>query len=217
MASVLCEAGHALRLDTLTGVTSQVPFNLEDAGLVLLVVNSHAPHELVDGAYGERRRACEEAARLLGVEHLCSQIDGRDVEATDARLAGLPDIPRRRARHVILDSARVDVVRDLFDGGVTRDKAPAVGALLNASHASMRDDFEITVPAVDALQEALVAGGAYGARMTGGGFGGCVIALIDAARVDEAVNVARQRAEDKAFPRPEAFVALASSGARKLP
>lgn len=218
MASVLCEAGSALRLDTLTNDTEQVPFDLDSAGLVLLVVNSHAPHELVDGAYGERRRACEEAADLLGIErgHLCSEIDGRDVAAVDARLDGLPDIPRRRARHVITDSARVLAVHEALGAGVTRESAPAVGRVLSASHASMRDDFEITVPAVDTLAAALEDGGAYGARMTGGGFGGCVIALIDAGRVDDAVEMAKQRAAEGGFAEPEPFVALASEGAKRL-
>lgn len=218
LASVLCEPGNALRLDTLTNETMQVPFDLADAGLALLVVNSHAPHELVDGAYGERRRACEEAADALGIARglLCAEIDGRDVDAVDARLAGLPDVPRRRARHVITDSARVLAVDALLTGGVTRDKAPDVGALLTASHVSMRDDFEITVPAVDTLAAALVAGGAYGARMTGGGFGGCVIALVDVEGVDDAVAAARRAAHDGAFPEPEPFVALASAGAHRL-
>lgn len=218
LASVLCEAGHALRLDTLTNETMQVPFDLDDAGLALLVVNSHAPHELVDGAYGERRRACEEAADALGIARglLCAEIDGRDVDAVDARLAGLPDVPRRRARHVITDSARVLAVDALLTGGATRDKAPDVGALLTASHVSMRDDFEITVPAVDTLAAALVAGGAYGARMTGGGFGGCVIALVDVEGVDDAVAAARRAAHDGGFPEPEPFVALASAGAHRL-
>lgn len=218
LASVLCEPGNALRLDTLTNETMQVPFDLDDAGLALLVVNSHAPHELVDGAYGERRRACEEAADALGIARgrLCAEIDGRDVDAVDARLAGLPDVPRRRARHVITDSARVLAVDALLTGGVTRDKAPDVGALLTASHVSMRDDFEITVPAVDTLAAALVAGGAYGARMTGGGFGGCVIALVDVEGVDDAVAAARRAAHDGGFPEPEPFVALASAGAHRL-
>ena len=218
LASVLCEPGNALRLDTLTNETMQVPFDLADAGLALLVVNSHAPHELVDGAYGERRRACEEAADALGIARgrLCAEIDGRDVDAVDARLAGLPDVPRRRARHVITDSARVLAVDALLTGGVTRDKAPDVGALLTASHVSMRDDFEITVPAVDTLAAALVAGGAYGARMTGGGFGGCVIALVDVEGVDDAVAAARRAARDGGFPEPEPFVALASAGAHRL-
>lgn len=218
LASVLCEPGNALRLDTLTNETMQVPFDLADAGLALLVVNSHAPHELVDGAYGERRRACEEAADALGIARgrLCAEIDGRDVDAVDARLAGLPDVPRRRARHVITDSARVLAVDALLTGGVTRDKAPDVGALLTASHVSMRDDFEITVPAVDTLAAGLVAGGAYGARMTGGGFGGCVIALVDVEGVDDAVAAARRAARDGGFPEPEPFVALASAGAHRL-
>lgn len=218
MASVLCTAGHALRLDTLTNDTTQVPFDLDSAGLVLLVVNSHAPHELVDGAYGERRRSCEEAAHLLGIErgHLAAEIDGRDLEAVDARFAGLPDVPRRRARHVITDSARVLAVHALLRDGVTRANAAAVGEILTASHVSMRDDFEITVPAVDALAESLVSAGAYGARMTGGGFGGCVIALIDADGVDDALDVATQRALGEGFDRPEPLVALASDGASRL-
>ena len=99
---------------------------------------------------------------------------------------------------------------------MTRDKAPDVGALLTASHVSMRDDFEITVPAVDTLAAALVAGGAYGARMTGGGFGGCVIALVDVEGVDDAVAAARRAAHDGGFPEPEPFVALASAGAHRL-
>ncbi|WP_082128650.1 galactokinase [Dermacoccus sp. PE3] len=218
MASVLCEAGSALRLDTLTNDTEQVPFDLDSAGIVLLVVNSHAPHELVDGAYGERRRSCEEAADLLGIErgHLCSEVDGRDVSAVDARLEELPDVPRRRARHVITDSARVLAVHEALGAGVTRESAPAVGRVLSASHASMRDDFEITVPAVDTLAAALKDGGAYGARMTGGGFGGCVIALIDSGRVDDAVELAKQRAAEGGFAEPEPFVALASEGAKRL-
>lgn len=218
LASVLCEPGNALRLDTLTNETMQVPFDLADAGLALLVVNSHAPHELVDGAYGERRRACEEAADALGIARgrLCAEIDGRDVDAVDARLAGLPDVPRRRARHVITDSARVLAVHEALVAGVTRESAPAVGRVLSASHASMRDDFEITVPAVDTLAAALVAGGAYGARMTGGGFGGCVIALVDVEGVDDAVAAARRAAHDGGFPEPEPFVALASAGAHRL-
>lgn len=218
LASVLCEPGNALRLDTLTNETMQVPFDLADAGLALLVVNSHAPHELVDGAYGERRRACEEAADALGIARglLCAEIDGRDVDAVDARLAGLPHVPRRRARHVITDSARVLAVHEALGAGVTRESAPAVGRVLSASHASMRDDFEITVPAVDTLAAALVAGGAYGARMTGGGFGGCVIALVDVEGVDDAVAAARRAARDGGFPEPEPFVALASAGAHRL-
>ena len=218
MASVLCAEHHALQLNTLTNEVTQVPFNLDDAGLVLLVVNSNAPHELVDGAYGERRRSCEEAADLLGIQrgHLCSDIDGRDVDAVDARLASLPDVPRKRARHVICDSARVRQVAALFDGGVTVEKAAAVGELMNASHAGMRDDFEITVPAVDTLQQALLDGGAYGARMTGGGFGGCVIALVDADKVDVAVTSAVDAAARGGFNTPEPFVALASAGAHRV-
>src|SRR6185369_2035227 len=114
---------------------------------------------------------CEAAARTLGVPAL------RDVTDLDAALATLPDeISRRRVRHVVSEDARVHAVVSLLRSGRPAD----IGPLLTASHASLRDDFEVTVPELDVAVEAAVDAGALGARMTGGGFGGCVIALVPA-------------------------------------
>ncbi|MDF8263649.1 galactokinase [Luteipulveratus flavus] len=210
LASVHGRAGHAMRIDTRSIDVTQIPFDLSAHGLSLLVVDSRAPHALVDGEYAERRTSCREAALMLGVPAL------RDVplEGLDETLGRMrSELLRRRARHVITDSARVEQVCTLLtDGGDIR----RVGPLLSASHASMRDDFEITVPQVDVLQESLVAAGALGARMTGGGFGGCVIALAEAGSEEELVAAARRAAAEHDFAEPAGFVAVAADGAHRL-
>ncbi|WP_248583063.1 galactokinase [Nocardioides sp. InS609-2] len=155
------------------------------SGLELLVIDSNAPHQLVDGAYASRRHACEAAARRLGVETL------REVEDVDAALVALADDPetQRRARHVLTENHRVLDAVALVRGG----RLAEIGPLLTASHVSMRDDFENTVPAVDLIVETAIEGGALGARMTGGGFGGAVIALVPVVRrvaVERAVTTA---------------------------
>ena len=170
MASMLCTDAHVLFLDCRTLATEQVPFDPAAAGLAVLGVDSRSPHQLTDGAYAERRRSCEQAARTLGVPAL------RD--ATEADLDRLEGELLRRARHVVTENARVlDTVAALRAGRVAD-----IGPLLSASHASMRDDFEITVPRVDLIASTAEAAGALGARMTGGGFGGCVLALVPADR-----------------------------------
>jgi galactokinase len=120
-------------------------------------------------------QGCEEAARLLCVPAL------RDVTAVDAALEQLPDpVIQRRVRHVVTKNARVLDAANVLRQGRIADLAP----LLDASHISMRDDFEITVPQVDLAVETARASGALGARMTGGGFGGCIIALVPAGEAD---------------------------------
>jgi len=151
------------------------PSTLAGTGLAMLVVDTRAPHQLVDGEYAARRASCERAAALLDVPAL------RDVADLDAALAALPDGElRRRTRHVVTENARVLAVVDLLRAGRVRD----IGPVLTASHASMRDDYEITVPEVDVAVDTAVSAGAYGARMTGGGFGGCVLALVDREATD---------------------------------
>ena len=191
-------AGHALFCDMRDTTTRAVPFEPAADGLSLVVVDTRAPHRNSDGEYGARRRGCEEAARQLGVRAL------RDVEVDDldgalARL-GTEEL-RRYARHVVTENARVLATVDLLEAG----RLPDIGPLLTASHASMRDDFRITVPEVDRTAGSLMSLGALGARMTGGGFGGCVIALVPEERVEAAI------AEF-----PVAFVATAERGAHRL-
>ena len=138
-ASTLCEADHALFLDCRSFQTRQVPIDLGAAGLEILVLDTKTPHALVDSEYATRRTSCEAAAAILGVAAL------RDVDTTDLgdALSRLDDeVMRRRVRHVVTENARVLQAVEVLDQGRIADLAP----LLDASHASMRDDFEITVP-----------------------------------------------------------------------
>ena len=204
MASVLCTPAHALFLDCRSLEAEQVPLDLAAAGLAIVLMDSRAPHQLTDGAYAERRRACEDAARTLGVAAL------RD--ATEADLDRLEGTPLRRARHVVTENARVlEAVAALRDG-----RTAEVGPLLSASHASMRDDFEITVPRVDLIAATAEEAGALGARMTGGGFGGCVLALVRAGAGDAVRAAVEEAYEKNGFGRPGFYDAIPSAGAHRI-
>ncbi|WP_150249053.1 galactokinase [Nocardiopsis deserti] len=206
-ASMLSTEGHALFMDTRTLETEQVPFDPSAQGLTVLVVDTRAPHRHVDGAYAERRRSCEEAARVLGVAAL------RDVTDLPGALAALPDdVSRRRVRHVVTENERVLRSVDLLRSGRTRE----VGPLLTASHASLRDDYEVSVPEVDTAVDSLLAAGALGARITGGGFGGCVVALVETERVEGCGKAVLEAYRERGFEEPAVFGALPSEGARRL-
>jgi galactokinase len=209
-ASIRCVEGQALFLDCRSLAVEQIPFDLATAGLAILIVNSNAPHQHVDGEYGARRKSCEEAARILGVPAL------RDVPLTglDAALARLDDeVTRRRVRHIVTENQRVLDTVDLL----RTDRIREIGPLMTASHASMRDDFEITVDQVDVAVEAALGAGAYGARMTGGGFGGCVLALIDADRAAETTAAVEEAYAERGFTAPTAWSATPAAGATRLP
>ena len=164
LASLLGEQGHALLLDCRDLGTQQVPLGLGDWTLVVL--DSGSVHEHAASGYNERRRECAEACRALGVASL------RD--ATEAAASRLPEPLRRRARHVIGENDRVLRAVEALRG----DDLAALGRLLDASHASLRDDYEVSVPEVEATVDRLKAAGAAGARIMGGGFGGAVLALL---------------------------------------
>ncbi|MGY5766190.1 galactokinase [Brachybacterium sp. DNPG3] len=209
-ASVLSRAGHALFLDCKDFSTRPVPWDLAGQGLALLITDTRAEHSHVDGEYTARRADSEKAAELLGVETL------RDIEPADldAQLARIDDeVVRRRAHHVITEIQRVVAFDALLAEGTVREQVAELGALLNASHDSLRDDYEVTVPQLDTAVDAARAAGAHGARMTGGGFGGSTIALVEA---DEAQAVATAIAAafaEKGFTAPEFFLALPEEGA----
>jgi galactokinase len=207
-AALLARAGHALLLDCRDHGTEQVPFDLAAHDLSLLVVDTRAEHALVDGQYAERRRSCEEAARELGAASLREVA----VDGLDEQLAGLSsDLLRRRARHVVTEIARVrDVVDALRDNDFQ-----AVGELFLASHTSMRDDFEISVPELDTAVETAVAAGALGARMTGGGFGGSAIALVPTDAADAAKAAVEEAFSARDFRAPQCFVVAASGSAQR--
>ena len=190
--------GHALFCDMRDTTTRAVPFEPAGDGLSLVVVDTQAPHRHSDGEYGARRRGCEEAARQLGVRAL-RDVGVDDLDAALERLGS--EEMRRYVRHVVTENARVLETVELLEAGRLSD----IGPLLTASHASMRDDFRITVPEVDRTAESLLSLGALGARMTGGGFGGCVIALMPA-----------ESSEATVAEFPAAFVATAGRGAHRL-
>ncbi|MGF6182690.1 galactokinase [Massilia sp. UYP32] len=168
---------HALLIDCRSLQVSPVPI---PAGAAIMIVESHITRGLVDSAYNTRRAQCEQAARHFGVPAL------RDVDlATLAEKGdGLDPVALRRARHVVSENARVVAAAEALAAG----DLERMGELMAASHASMRDDFEITVPAIDRLVDIVkdAIGDAGGVRMTGGGFGGCVVALVPEALVEVA-------------------------------
>ena len=208
-ASLRCEAGKALFLDCRTLAVEQIPFDVAAEGLAVLVVNSNAPHQHVDGEYGARRKSCEEAARILGVPAL-RDLASDDLDDALRRLDD--DVMRRRVRHVVTENQRVLDTVALLRSGRIRE----IGPLMTASHASMRDDFEITVAQVDVAVEAALIAGAYGARMTGGGFGGCILALVDAGRADAVTDAVTGAYDRHGFAAPTPFVAVPSQGATRL-
>jgi galactokinase len=211
-AALLCTAGHALFLDTLDRSSEQVPLDLAAAGLALLVIDSGVTHDHAQGGYGDRRRECEEAARRLGVAFL-REID--DVAALDVLSDGTAegDVLFRRARHIVTENARVlEVVATLRGDADPR----VIGPVLTAGHASLRDDFEVSVPLLDAIVEAAVEAGAHGARMVGGGFGGSAIALIEVDGIPEVTAAVTDRFAREGRSAPRTFTAVPSAGARRL-
>jgi galactokinase len=206
-ASLLCEAGHALFLDTRTRTTEQVPLDLAAAGLELLVVDTGTSHTHADGGYGDRRRECEEAAARLGVPAL------RDVPDVAALAALDDDVLRRRARHIVTENARVlEIVRVLRGAADPR----SIGSVLSEGHASLRDDFEISTPELDACVDAALAAGAHGARMVGGGFGGSAVVLVDRDRAGAVAEAVRHRFAQAGYDAPRTFDVVPSAGARRL-
>jgi len=175
MAVSLADTRHALFLDTRSLRYERVPLPREAE---LVVIDSGVPHELAASEYRTRRKECEEAARLLGVPQL------RDLSAADLpRIAQLPEPLNRRARHVVTEDDRVLAAV----AALRQCDLPTLGKLLDASHASLRDDYEVSVPDVDRLVEiARDEDTVYGARMTGGGFGGSIVALARAGAGREA-------------------------------
>lgn len=168
LASLLGREGHALRLDMRTFDAEPVQVGL--GGHVLAVLDSGAPRALARSGYNRRREECRRAAELLGVESL------RDADAAGA--ATLPDPLDRRVRHVVSENARVDAAVAALVAGDAR----TLGELLHASHASLRDDYEVSVAAVERAVAACREAGALGARIMGGGFGGSVLALFPPGR-----------------------------------
>lgn len=181
--SVMGKAGHALLIDCRSHQTKAVP--LSDPNVTVLLINSNVKHALVEGEYAARRKQCEQASQVLGV----SALRDATMDMLTAVQSKMDPVVFRRARHVISENQRTLRAAEAMAAG----QWSTVGQLMLESHASMRNDFEITVHEIDTLVELaeqhIDSGAVYGSRMTGGGFGGCTVTLVRTDAVDE---VARQ-------------------------
>ncbi|HEY7814196.1 MAG TPA: galactokinase, partial [Nakamurella sp.] len=190
------------------GTVEHIPFDPADQGLAVLVVDTRVAHSLADGEYGKRRASCERAAKILGVSLL------REVSIGElpAALDRLPDDDlRRRVRHVVTEDDRVERTVSLLRQG----RIAEIGELLTASHTSLRDDYEVSCAELDAAVDAALAAGALGARLTGGGFGGSVIALVPTGRVDPVGDAVGKAFAARGFTAPVLRRVSPAQGARR--
>ncbi|NQX12057.1 galactokinase [Microbacteriaceae bacterium VKM Ac-2855] len=204
-ASLFGQRDEAVFLDCRSLDTEVIPLGFEEAGLVLLIIDTKVSHAHATGGYADRRASCEAGAEALGVGSL------RDLSVDDLPRAAelLDDVTYRRVKHVITENARVlDTVRTLREHGPA-----AIGPILDAGHLSLRDDFEISVPELDTAVVAARGAGAIGARMTGGGFGGAAIALTPVEREGEVRTAVLAAFADAGFTTPELFLVTAADGA----
>jgi galactokinase len=205
--SLFAWTAHAMLLDCRDWSTEQVPWDPEADGVELVVVDTRASHALVDGGYEARRDDCQAAAAQLGVRLL------RDVDDPERALDDLDDDRvHRRARHVFTEIARVrEAVQQVRDHDLT-----GLGRTFSASHASLRDDFEVSCVELDAVVDTALARGALGARMTGGGFGGSAIALVPAECVADVETAVAATFDAAGWPAPRFLVATPSDRARQI-
>jgi galactokinase len=200
-ASLLCEAGAALLVDCRSLEAQSVPLDLEAAGLALVVCDTRVERGLADTGYSDRRATCERAASKLGVEEL------RDATVGDLDL--LSGAEKKRARHVVSENARVlEAVEALENRNFDE-----FGRLMYASHASLRDDYEVSTPELDTFVEAAEQHGARGARLTGAGFGGCAIALVPEGETPAFTNSCEQVFAGRGFEEPAFYEFVPAAGA----
>jgi galactokinase len=208
LSSAFGAADAVLHIDTRTFDIAVHPFALAESGLTLLVMNTKVQHAHGESGYADRRSACERAARQLGVPAL------RDVSFADLEQAAtvLAEVDLRRVRHVVTENDRVNRFVSLLQlGPLEGPRLNSAGELLTASHASLRDDFEVSCAELDVVVDAALRGGAHGARMTGGGFGGCAIALVSTDRLERVAETVSE-----ALPAAELFTVTADRGAYQV-
>ena len=206
MISAAGKADHALLIDCRDLTTRHIPLPAETA---VVIMDTSTRHAHTDSGYNERREQCEAAANYFGVSHL------RDVtmDQFDLRSADLGDLPRRRARHVISENERVlRAVAAMIAGDVVE-----MGQLMNDSHISMRDDFEITNNELNIIVHlAQTQPGCFGARMTGGGFGGCAVALVEKSITPSFVDQVTASYQEKTGLQPHVFICRPTNGAELI-
>jgi galactokinase len=206
--AVLARGSAAVLIDMRDRTAEVLPLPLRLMGLAAVVIDTRIKHALNEGGYAERRRECEQAAAALGVRSLrdagLASLDAADVALTPRLLA--------RARHVVTENARVLEVAALLREG----RVGEVGPALLASHTSLRDDFEVSCPQLDVAVQAAMAGGALGARLTGGGFGGSALALVPTTVVPELQAAVSSAFARRGWAAPGIFVVVPSGGARRV-
>ena len=217
--ALFAEPGHALAIDFATDSTQQVPFAIADRGLAVLITNTNAPHTLADGQYASRRAVVDGVTADLGVSSLRY---ADNAEAASARWAAAntsegvdaaewQETVGKRVRHIVSEIARTaEAIEQLQAGDLV-----GFGESMQASHASLRDDYEVSVAQLDVSVDVAMEHGALGARMTGGGFGGSSIALLPAEKVEETAAAIAQAFAEAGFAKPEFAVALPGAGARR--
>jgi galactokinase len=206
-ASVMCRPDHLMLLDCRSQQIEHIP--LSDPNITVLIVNTNVKHELSGGEYAERRSQCESAARKLGV----ASLRDASLERLESKRSELSDVEYRRARHAIGEIARTVEAA----AAIRAEKWPKVGELMYASHNSLRDDYEVSCAELDLLVELArqigPAGGVIGSRMTGGGFGGCTVSLVEAAKVDEVARRLSQSYRVKTGIEPSILMSRPARGA----
>ncbi|MHA3684818.1 galactokinase [Leucobacter sp. HY1908] len=206
-ATLLGEVDHGVLIDCRDLTTDLVPLHFGDEHLELLVIDTRVRHAHATGGYGERRASCEKGAATLGHPSL------RTVTIADLPGAEhtLDDVTFRRVRHIVTENSRVqETVAQLAATGPR-----SIGPLLTASHVSLRDDFEVSVPELDLAVEAAIAAGALGARMTGGGFGGAAIALIDVSLAEQVTAAVLAAFAREGLTTPHVFAVIPGAGAAR--
>lgn len=217
--ALFAEPGHALAIDFATDSTHQVPFQIADRGLAVLITNTNAPHSLADGQYASRRAVVDGVTADLGVESLRY---ADNAEAASARWASANNpegvdaaawqaTVGKRVRHIVSEITRTATAIEQLRAG---DLA-GFGESMQASHASLRDDYEVSVAQLDVSVDVAMEHGALGARMTGGGFGGSSIALLPSENVEQAAEAIARAFAEAGFAEPEFAVALPGAGARR--
>ncbi|MUL49917.1 galactokinase [Mycobacterium sp. CBMA293] len=203
LASLCGEPGKAVLIDFVNPTVRPVLFAPENSGIALLLIDSQTRHQHAGGEYADRRASCERAAAALGVASLRDITDAADLVAV------ADPVDAQRARHVVTENSRVLA----FVDAVERGDYPSAGRLFTASQVSMRDDFQITTEQIDLIADTAVEAGALGARMTGGGFGGCVIALVPEDGVEAVGAAVRERAHIAGYAEPVVTRTHAAGGA----
>lgn len=211
VASMLGVEQCALLFDVRADSIEVIAMDLDAHGLELLVIDTRAKHALIDGGYADRRATCERAASILGIASL------RDIDDLDAALVTLAahDDANRliaRTRHVVTENARVlAAVAAMRSGDMAR-----LGEQMLASHASLRDDYEVSCAELDVAVDAAMSAGALGARMMGGGFGGSALALVDRARTERVIAAVERAYDDAGFAGPATFRVSPAQGAHVI-